>query len=700
MPIDAGTSIQYLHGVGQARAALLQKLGITEVGHLLWHFPRGYEFRGNVKQLADARPGEMAAFILTVANEPTNANLRRGMTLTKLRAFDGTGVCDITYFNQPYRKDSLEKGREYRFFGKLQRENGRYLLASPAAEAVTEDKVLPALVPVYPLTAGLTQTLLSKLIGSAMNELLTQPGRIADPLPEEIRVENQLCDLNFALWNIHRPPDFEALAIAKRRLIFEELYRFALGASQSAPETRLAPAMPDGNVTPLENKLPYTFTRAQERSIGEIAADLSGTHPMRRLVSGDVGSGKTAVAASAAYIAVRNGFRCALMAPTEILAAQHYGDLSPLFRSLGIGCALLTGSTRIKERRRILDGLRDGGGEELGLVIGTHALIGEDVQIDRLGLVICDEQHRFGVGQRDALLAKTPYETCHQLTLSATPIPRTLAMFLYGDLSMSVLDELPPGRQRVETFTVNESYRQRLNNFIRRQKAEGHQTYVICPAVEEKEIGEVTQEEIRLFDFGYDAEEILRPDTPPKAAVVWAQTLAEALPDLKIGCVHGKLKPSEKDAVMRAFSAGDLDVLVATTVIEVGVNVPNATLMIVENAERFGLSQLHQLRGRVGRGNAKSCCVLVSDTKSETARKRLDVMRTTYDGFRIAQYDLEARGPGDFLPSEHSAPGHGDLRQSGELRFRLAGLCENIELLEAAVEAARKTAAKKRGPEG
>lgn len=679
MSLTFDTNIQYMRGVGEARAKALASLGITTVGQLLYHFPRGYEFRGNVKRLADAESGETASFILVAATDVHNATLRRGMTLSKLRAFDGSGSVQITFFNQPYVKDSIVKGGEYRFWGKLTREGGKNILSSPTVEPVIEGKPLPPLVPIYPLTAGITKGLLARLTASALAEL---GDNIPDILPSDVRSQHELCGIGTALRFIHMPPDFKSLETAKRRLIFEELYRFALAAGKPRKKECTAPTMTDGDITPFTSRLQYTLTGAQMRSIAEIAADLASGIPMRRLVSGDVGSGKTAVAAAAAYIAVKNGYQCALMAPTEILATQHYNELSGLLGSLGIKTALLTGSVKGKTRREMLASLSGG---TIDMIIGTHALIGDEVQFERLGLVICDEQHRFGVGQRETLLNKGGGDTCHQLTMSATPIPRTLAMFLYGDLDMSRLDEMPPGRQRVETFVVNEGYRERLNGFIRKQKAEGHQTYIVCPSVEEVEDGEVTQEDIRLFDFGYDIEEVMRPRTAPKAAVTWAGTLAEALPELSIGCVHGKMKPADKDAVMSRFAAGELDVLVSTTVIEVGVNVPNATLMIVENAERFGLSGLHQLRGRVGRGAAKSWCILVSDAKQgSAARERLEVMRTTYDGFKIAEFDLGERGPGDFFAS-----GREDVRQHGELRFRLANLCEDMALFDAAVEAAK-----------
>ena len=681
------TKVQYLPGVGPARAASLEKLGITDLGQLIRHFPRGYQFRGNVKPLASAEMGETASFVLTVATDPSLATLRRGMTLVKLRAFDESGTCEIMYFNQPYMKDALHKGSEYRFFGKLAKERGKVSLTSPITEPITEGNPLPDLVAVYPLTAGITQKFLSGLIKKALTLLVesskTNSEALPETLPDDIRRENELCALDWALQNIHFPPDFEALAIAKKRLIFEEFYTFALGAAGSRQtETRKAAKMPDRDITPLTKLFPFELTGAQKRAIDAISSDLSSDKPMRRLVSGDVGSGKTAVAAAAAYLAAKNGCQCALMAPTEILAVQHFADLSQVFEKLGIPTALLIGSTKAKEKKAIYSALASG---ELKIIIGTHALISEDVKFKNLGLTICDEQHRFGVGQREALIAKgsDSEHTVHQLTMSATPIPRTLAMFLYGDLDMSTLDELPPGRQRVKTFVVNESYRERLNGFIRKQHDEGHQTYVVCPSVEETESGEVSQEDIRLLDL----EDL--PKTPPKAATTWVKVLEESLPDLKFGCVHGKMKSAEKDEIMGEFAAGKLDVLVATTVIEVGVNVPNATLMIIENAERFGLSQLHQLRGRVGRGKAASNCVLVSDSpQGSKAAKRLDVMKTTYDGFKIAEYDLGERGPGDFIPKNDD-----DIRQHGALRFRLASLCEDMELLEAAIAAAKRTTA-------
>lgn len=678
MSLTFDTNIQYMKGVGEARAKALSKLGISSVGQLLYHFPRGYEFRGNVKKLSEAKNGETASFVLVAATDVHNATLRRGMTISKLRAFDDSGSCEITFFNQPYIKDSIVKGGEYRFFGKLIAQGGKRILSAPSYEPIIEGRELPPLIPLYPLTAGVNQKMLSKLITCALSEL---GDSIPEPLSNEIRKKHCLCPIATALRIIHMPNSFEELERAKRRLIFEELYLFALGSSKKRIKTPTAPAFSDVDITPLTDMLPFNLTGAQSRSIDEISKDLSSGIPMRRLMSGDVGSGKTAVAAAAAYIAVQNGYQCAIMAPTEILAVQHYNELSSLFEKLSISCGLLTGSVTGKARKELLKNLADG---SLSVIIGTHAIISDDVKFAKLSLAICDEQHRFGVAQRDALVKKGGSDSCHSLNMSATPIPRTLAMFLYGDLDMSKLDELPSGRQLVQTFVVDEGYRERLNNFIRKQKAEGHQTYVVCPRVEESESGEVTQEDIRLFDFGYDINDVLSSMNPPKSAITWAEKLSNDLPELKIGCVHGKMTACAKDEVMDKFSKGELDVLVSTTVIEVGVNVPNATLMIVENAERFGLSQLHQLRGRVGRGKAKAYCVLVSSSKG-SVNSRLEVMRTTFDGYKIAEYDLAERGPGDFFRASDE-----DVRQHGDLRFKLANLCEDVDLLDGAITAARE----------
>ncbi len=671
------TDIKSLKGVGKVRAEALYRLGIYTVGDLLYHFPRAYEYRGNVKSLSNAYDGEVASFVLTVATDVHNAKIRQGMVISKLRAFDDSASAEITFFNQPYLKDNLQIGSEYRFYGKITKKGNKCILSSPAVEPVCEGRILPSFVSVYPLSSGITQKFINNLIKESLDLI---GDSIPEPLPENVRIENALCGIRRALLGIHMPESFQELEIAKRRLIFEEFYTFSLNMGRAPKRTGNAKAMVKRDTSTFERLLPFTLTGAQKRTIKEIAADLSSGRPMRRLVSGDVGSGKTAVAAAAAYIAVNNGAQCAVMAPTEILAVQHMKELSALFEQLGITSALLTGSVKGAARKKLLEDLKSG---KVNILIGTHALIGQTVDFKNLGLVICDEQHRFGASQRESLLLKGG-EDCHQLTMSATPIPRTLAMFLYGDIDMSRLDELPAGRQKVDTFVVNEDYRQRLFAFIEKQKEQGHQTYVICPSVEEAENGELTQEELSLYDIDKDLLS-LTSQNKPKAVISHEKLLSEKMPGVKTAYLHGQLKAAQKEAVMNSFAKGEIDALVSTTVVEVGVNVPNATLMIIENAERFGLSQLHQLRGRVGRGSEKSYCILVTDAKGESpAKKRLEMLKNTNDGFKIAEYDLSERGPGDFLKRVD-----GEIRQHGEMRFRLANLCEDKALFDAACEAAK-----------
>ena len=550
---------------------------------------------------------------------------------------------------------------------------------SPSYEPVLPTKFLAPLIPVYPLSSGLNQKFLAKIIKEAVDSL---PSFLIDYLPNETRIANGLCTLGFALKNIHNPESEDALNSAIKRLTFDELFIFSLSIAKmkSVQSTKTAPVIADTDVTPLLNLLSYTPTNAQIKAISEISIDLhpqgatDRCTPMNRIVVGDVGSGKTLCAAAAAYIVCKNGYQCALMAPTEILASQHYESLSPLFQRLNISCELLTGSTPAKVKKEILGRLKSG---ETKLIIGTHALIQDTVEFNNLALAITDEQHRFGAKQRANLSNKGM--SAHSLVMSATPIPRTLSFMMYGDLDISLINEMPPGRKKVSTYVVDESYRTRLNSFIRKQADEGHQVYIVCPSVEEK------REDIDNVS-DYDPFSIaLEESTPPlKAAVEYAQDLqAHVFPNLRVAFIHGKLKSKEKDKIMMDFARGQIDVLVSTTVIEVGVNVPNATLMIVENAERFGLSQLHQLRGRVGRGSAQSFCVLVSDSKGEAARERLGIMKTIYDGFTIAERDLQMRGPGDFFASGSS------IRQSGDTGLTISKNCHDTELVHHAFESAR-----------
>ena len=550
------------------------------------------------------------------------------------------------------------------------------MLTSPVPQPWTDTTPLPPIVPVYPLGAGLSQKYLASLIRETLKAAASQ---IKDHLPTEILQNNGLCSLGYAIANIHFPENLEALESARRRFAFDELFctAAAMAAIKSGKTGETAPVLAKNDLFPLLQKLPYSLTGAQQRSAGEISADLASGSPMCRILCGDVGSGKTAVAACAAYIALQNGYQCALMVPTEILAGQHYSELGPLFESLGYRTALLTGSVPAAQKRKIHTGLA-ADTDRIDLVIGTHALLSDTVSFASLGLVITDEQHRFGVNQRALLREKAGQ--AHTLVMSATPIPRTLSLVLFGDLDISRLDEMPPGRQKISTFAVDESYRTRLVGFIRKQKKEGYQTYVVCPAIEEtkkKKASEDT-EELADIDFFAPTDEEL----PPKSATEHAAMLQSMLPDLTVGLVHGKMKSAEKEHAMDAFYSGETDVLVSTTVIEVGVNVPRATLMVIENAERFGLSQLHQLRGRVGRGKAKSYCILVSDATSDTAVQRLSVMCRTNDGFQIAEEDLRLRGPGDFFAAE------GSFRQHGGPSLTFSAGCNDTQLISDAVTAA------------
>lgn len=678
--ITRESPVTALPGVGKARAASYEKMGIRTLGELLEHYPRAYENRGDVCPLAEAREDGKSAIVLTVATQPKCVRLRSRKSFLKFRAYDESASCEIVYFNQDYLRDAFEVGAEYRFWGRVERKGYNALsMSSPAAERVREGEKLPDLHPVWRRTDGISPKQIAKDIAAALNLLATDE---EDSLPPEIRKARALCTISYAERNIHLPEDAEALKIARRRLVYDEFFEAALGSLITRERTRThdAPPCPAGDISRLTAQLPYRLTAAQERVIGEIRRDMAGDIPMRRMVVGDVGCGKTVCAAAAMLIAVQSGRQAVLMAPTEILARQHYAELSALFAELGISCALLVGATGAKEKRDIKAGLASG---ELQTVVGTHALLTEDVQFAAPGLIVTDEQHRFGAVQRAILAEKNAH--AHLLVMSATPIPRSLALALYGDLDLSRIDEMPAGRQRVDTFVVDESYRARLNGFIAKQVAEGGQVYVVCPAVEEQEEEEPEEVDLATIVSGGEKEE--KP--PLRAAVEYAEVLSKEFPDFTVAFLHGRQKSREKDEIMRRFAAGEIQILVSTTVIEVGVNVPNACLMIVENAERFGLSQLHQLRGRVGRGTRKSYCILVTGTAKdrlgETSRARLEVMRTVYDGYAIAEEDLAQRGPGDFLRHGND----GSLRQSGELRFRLADAREDSEIMLAASDDAR-----------
>lgn len=650
---DLGTNVRYIKGIGEARAAALEKLGITTLGDLIAYFPRGYEDRTQVRPIRELTAGESVCVRGMVAADLTAYRISGGRTIAKTRVVDDSGSLDLVFFNMEHRRDALHQGDVCVFFGKVEDNLRRKQMINPLFEPEGWQQVTGRIMPIYPLTAGVTQGLMARAARQGLDacrELLP------DVLPDEVRQAHKLCYVNYAYENIHFPSSPEALEVARRRLVFEELFLLTCGLQLLRQRRRdvAGPACRRMSMEPFYRRLPFALTGAQRRAIADAVEDMVSGKPMNRLCQGDVGSGKTMVAAACIWFAVENGWQTALMAPTEILARQHYQGLAPLLARFSIRCALLTGSTRAKERREILAGLADG---TIDLCIGTHALLTEDVQYRRLGLVVTDEQHRFGVNQRAALSQKA--EDPHMLVLSATPIPRTLALVIYGDLDVSVIDELPPGRQKVDTFALGESYRPRVQAFIRKLTAAGQQIFIVCPLVGE-------------------ADQI--PDER-KAVTAYAKQLQEQVfPDLRVAVLHGKMKPREKEKVMAAFAAGESDILVSTTVVEVGVDVPNATCMVVENADRFGLSQLHQLRGRVGRGKAKSYCILLSDSQNEETRARLKVMTQTNDGFRISQEDLRLRGPGDFFGQ----------RQHGLPAMKIADLSCDMRLLDEAQTAARQ----------
>ncbi len=674
--ITLSSPVSVLNGVGKSRCDALARLGIHTVRDLLFYTPRAYENRGNIKTLGSFDLNIPRAYILTVATQVSNARLKKNMTISKFRAFDDTGSCEVIFFNSPFVKDVFHVGSTYRFYGKAAFSKTRKLtLTSPSYEPIIDGVPLPDFTPIYSLTEGVTSKLISKLISEARERCLPY---LSDTLPEAIRVKHSLPTLSYAINNIHSPVDEESLDVSRRRLAFDEMLHFALSISMSAGRrvhahgVRFSPC----SLTPFTDRLPYELTGAQKRTVNDIYRDTvlkeeSGKTPaMARIIVGDVGSGKTVCASAAVYIAKMSGYQSVLMAPTEILAVQHYKDLNELLSPLGFSVKLLTGSTKLKEKNLIYEEAASG---EVDLIIGTHALLSDKLDFNKLGLIITDEQHRFGVAQRAKMKEKV--EQAHMLVMSATPIPRSLALALYGDLDVSRIDELPRGRQRIDTFVVNEEYRVRLNDFIKKQVALGGQCYVICPAIEEGDESEA--EYIDMYE-----------DSPPamKYVITHTNELKAALPGIKIEYLHGKMKNSEKEEIMSRFLSGEISVLVSTTVIEVGVNVPNATLMIIENADRFGLAQLHQLRGRVGRGSKKSYCVLVSDNKSEKSRARLDAIKGTNDGYEIAEKDLLLRGPGEFFASGSD----NNIKQSGGFDLRYAKQYSDTSLFEKAFSTAKE----------
>ena len=650
------TDIRYLKGVGEKRAAQFHKLGIGTVGELLYTFPRYYEDWKHVYAINKAPLGEKTCIRAVVSFRPSVYRTPGGTIITKTSATDGKYIVLLTFFNNKYVADELEEGEEYLFYGRLGGGVGGYfeMTAPKFVKAEGQDYFHP----IYPLTAGLSAKIVANTVRTALSEA---KGQIPEPLSEETVEKYRLPPIEQALRMIHFPDSEEEMQAARRRLIYDELLVLQLGLlrNKEGAADATAYAVVD-RAADFYALLPFAPTGAQRRAVAECLADMTGKKAMRRLLQGDVGSGKTAVAAALVYCAAKSGLQSALMAPTEVLARQHFATFNRFFEGTGITVAVLTGSTKASERKKILAGLADG---EIDLLIGTHAVITDTVTFRSLALCVTDEQHRFGVAQRATLSDKG--KNPHVLVMSATPIPRTLSLIIYGDLAISVLDEKPAGRQEIDTYAVPSSFHPRIHAFIKKQLDAGRQAYIVCPLVEEKDREE-------------DDEAIKNKRI---SAREYMETLSTGIfKDYPTALLHGKLKPKEKDAVMADFAAGNTKLLICTTVIEVGIDVPNANLIVIENAECFGLSQLHQLRGRTGRGSAKSYCILISDAEGETAKQRFDIMTQTNDGFRIAEKDLELRGPGDFFGA----------RQSGLPTLRIADLMTDTRVMYAAGRDAKR----------
>lgn len=616
-------SISTLSGVGKRRVECFNKLGIYTINDLINYYPRMYEDWSNCYDVSSAPINEQCCIKATVATAVDEHRIRKGLTLYKFKATDGKMPLFVTVFNNRFIASKVKIGCEMLFFGKVSGNFNRKEMSSPQIEMATSAKIRP----IYRQCEGLNSKIIEKAVSQALSIVSND---LTDTLPNAIRLENELCHRSFALNKIHFPDSMEDVEIAKKRLVFEELLVLQLGMLKLKKRNRefTASKIENDYTNEFIKALPFEMTMAQKREVNDAVCDMMKQTPMNRLLQGDVGSGKTAVAAAIMYNTAKNGYQSALMAPTEILAEQHYHSLMKMMKNSGITVALLTGSTPATEKRKLLELLKSG---DIDILVGTHALIQNGVDFAKLGLVITDEQHRFGVAQR-ALLSKKG-ENPHIYVMSATPIPRTLALIVYGDLDVSILDELPLGRQPIETFAVSQKLRLRAYNYVKKHLDEGRQGYIICPMVEDGEM-----------DLA--------------SAVTFYEKLKNStFSGYSVGLLHGKMKPSEKDSVMRDFASGKIQLLVATTVVEVGVDVPNAVIMVIENAERFGLSQLHQLRGRVGRGKYKSSCILISDAENEESKKRLKVMTETTDGFKISDADLKLRGPGDFFGSkQHGLP--------------------------------------------
>ena len=642
--VDLNKDVKYVKGVGPNRIQLLNKLKIYTLKDLITYYPRDYEDRSKPQNVCDCEDGTEVLIEAMPISKITE--YRKGkMIISRLIVRDQTGTCYITWYNQGYLKNRFIPMKFYRFFGKVSRKGNRLEMNSPVFDEIEQTKNTGKIIPIYPLTYELKQSTLRRIIENGLAEV---DGKLEETLPEYILKENNLLDINTAINRIHFPIDFSDYNKSRDRLVFEELLTTQLALlklkNNYEREKNGIEFSKEVKMSDVINILPFKLTKAQLRVLEEIDNDMESQRPMNRLLQGDVGSGKTVVAMISAYKAVKSGYQAAIMAPTAILASQHLEGFQSILSQFGIRCELLISSITKKKKTEILEKLQNG---EIDILIGTHALLEENVVFKNLGLVVTDEQHRFGVKQRAKIATKG--KNPDTIAMSATPIPRTLALILYGDLDISIIDELPPNRKKIETFAVRKGMTERVNQFIRKQIDDGRQAYIVCPLVEENE-------ELGLKSV-IELEEKYKNET---------------FSNYKVAYLHGKMKAKEKDEIMEKFKNGEIQILIATTVIEVGVNVPNASIMVVENAERFGLAQLHQLRGRVGRGEYQSYCILKFDGNSETIRQRMKVMCDTNDGFIISEKDLELRGSGDFFGTE----------QHGIPEFKIANLFEDMGTLK------------------
>ena len=643
--LDLNKNIQYIKGVGPARVKLLNKLGIYTLNDIINYFPRTYEDRSKTKKLSDIYDGEEILVIAKVITTVVVRKIRKGLTIYKVIVSDKTNNCEITWYNQEYIKNKIKKGNTYKFYEKVNIKFRKLEMNTPIVEEINISKNTGKIVPIYPSTNNLTQNVLRLIVENAIEEI---KGQIKETLPDYILKEYNLCNLEYAIKKIHFPDNFSEYNIARKRLAFEEIMtmQLLLMKLKKSYNNELNGIQFDKNIkmSDVINDLPYKLTKAQLKVLEEIDSDMESKKCMNRLLQGDVGSGKTVVSIIASYKAVKSGMQVAIMAPTAILATQHLEEFNKILSKYNIKSELLISSITKKNKNEILEKLKNG---EIDIIIGTHALLEENVIFNKLGLVVTDEQHRFGVKQREKIISKgTNPDT---IVMTATPIPRTLALILYADLDISIIDELPPNRKKIDTFAVTKGLENRVNNFIKKQINEGRQVYVVCPLVEESE--EINAKSVMELAKKYK-NDIFR--------------------EYRVEYLHGKMKTKEKDTIMEKFKKGDIDILISTTVIEVGVNVPNASIMVVENAERFGLAQLHQLRGRVGRGKYKSYCILKYQGNSDVIKQRMKIMQDTNDGFVISEKDLELRGSGEFFGT----------RQHGLPEFKIASIYEDMEMIK------------------